>query len=170
VYLIQYFDPTFNNISVILWQSFLLVEETWGPGENHDLSHNVVHLALIEIQTINGDRHYIQSRRPLVVIGIDCIGSCKSNYHTTKVGSLNPAHREVYLIQYFVIKFVIGDLSRFWWSYLGPLVYLLTKLLNYFAFQPFDFERTWWRLFQNASKYCNAKYPWISSQKSFFVI
>jgi hypothetical protein len=28
VYLIQYFDPTFNNISVILWQSFLLVEET----------------------------------------------------------------------------------------------------------------------------------------------
>jgi hypothetical protein len=46
------------------------------PGENHrpaashwqTLLHNVVHLALIEIRTS-------------VVIGTDCIGSCKSNYH-----------------------------------------------------------------------------------------
>jgi hypothetical protein len=29
------FNATFNNISVILWQSVLLVEETGGPGENH---------------------------------------------------------------------------------------------------------------------------------------
>jgi hypothetical protein len=53
---------TFNNtfcISVISWQSVLLVEETGGPGENHrpvashsqTLSHNVVHLTLIEIRT-----------------------------------------------------------------------------------------------------------------------
>jgi hypothetical protein len=43
-------DATFNNISVILWRSVLLVEET---GENHrpaashwqTLSHNIVHLA-----------------------------------------------------------------------------------------------------------------------------
>ena len=41
------FNATFNNISVILWQSVLLVEET---GENHwsfashwqTLSHNIV--------------------------------------------------------------------------------------------------------------------------------
>jgi hypothetical protein len=55
---------TFNNISVISWQSVLLVEES---GENHrpvashwqTLSHNVVHLALIEIRThnISGDRN-----------------------------------------------------------------------------------------------------------------
>ena len=32
--------------------------------------------------------------------------------------------------------------------YLGPLVYLLAKRLNYLAFQSFDFERTWWSLFQ----------------------
>jgi len=73
------FNTTFNNISVILWWSILLVEETGGPWENHwpvashwqTLSHNVVHLALIEIRThnISGDRHC-------------CIGSCKSNYHT----------------------------------------------------------------------------------------
>jgi hypothetical protein len=29
------FNATFNNISVILWQSVLLLEETRGPGENH---------------------------------------------------------------------------------------------------------------------------------------
>jgi SNF2 family DNA or RNA helicase len=28
------FNATFNNISVILWRSVLLVEETGGPGEN----------------------------------------------------------------------------------------------------------------------------------------
>ena len=44
------FNATFNNISVISWQSVLLVEETGVPGENHrpvashrqTLSHNVV--------------------------------------------------------------------------------------------------------------------------------
>jgi len=44
------FNATFNNISVILWQLVLLVEETGVPGENHrpvtshwqTLSHNVV--------------------------------------------------------------------------------------------------------------------------------
>ena len=45
------FSATFNNIiSAILWQSFLLVEETGGPGEHHrpvashrqTLSHNIV--------------------------------------------------------------------------------------------------------------------------------
>ena len=48
------FNTTFNNVSVILWWSVLLVED---PGENHrpvanhwqTLSQNVVHLALIEI-------------------------------------------------------------------------------------------------------------------------
>jgi len=29
------FNATFNNISVILWQSVLLVEETRVPEENH---------------------------------------------------------------------------------------------------------------------------------------
>ena len=48
--MIMVFNATFNNISVILWWYFLLVEETRGPGENHihvashwqTLSHNVV--------------------------------------------------------------------------------------------------------------------------------
>jgi len=29
------FNATFNNISVILWRSVLLVDETRVPGENH---------------------------------------------------------------------------------------------------------------------------------------
>ena len=29
------FNATFNNISYISWRSVLLVEETRGPGENH---------------------------------------------------------------------------------------------------------------------------------------
>ena len=29
------FNATFNNTSVISWQSVLLGEETGGPGENH---------------------------------------------------------------------------------------------------------------------------------------
>jgi len=33
--LLVVFSATFNNISVILWQSVLLIEETGVPGENH---------------------------------------------------------------------------------------------------------------------------------------
>jgi hypothetical protein len=32
---VMVFNATFNNISVILWASVLLVEETRVPGENH---------------------------------------------------------------------------------------------------------------------------------------
>jgi hypothetical protein len=72
-------NATFNNILAISW-SVLLVEETGVPGENHrpvashwrTLSHNVVsstpRLRKLELTL-------------LVVIGTDCIGSCKSNYH-----------------------------------------------------------------------------------------
>jgi hypothetical protein len=55
------FNATFNNISVISWRSVSLMVETGVAGENHrptaghwqTLSHNVVHLALIEIPTHN---------------------------------------------------------------------------------------------------------------------
>ena len=54
------FNATFNNISVILQQSVVLVGEIGVPGENHR------HPASFELTT-------------LVVIDTDCIGSCKSN-------------------------------------------------------------------------------------------
>ena len=58
---VMVFNATFNNISVISWRSFLLVEET---GENHcavanhlqTLSHNVVHIT-IWTYNVSGGRH-----------------------------------------------------------------------------------------------------------------
>jgi hypothetical protein len=35
---VRMFNATFNNISVISWQSVLLVEETGVPGEKHRLA------------------------------------------------------------------------------------------------------------------------------------
>ena len=63
---VMVFKVTFNNISVISWQSVLMVKET---GENHQpasshwqtLSHNVVsstpHLSGIQTHNVSGDRH-----------------------------------------------------------------------------------------------------------------
>jgi hypothetical protein len=63
-------NANFNNFSIISWRSVLLVVETGRPGENHrsvsshwqTLSHDVVHLAMIEIRThnISGDMHSLQ--------------------------------------------------------------------------------------------------------------
>jgi hypothetical protein len=69
------FNVTFNNISVISWWSVLLMEETGGHGENHrpDKLYHIMlctsHLSRFEFTTS-------------VVIGTECIGICKSNYHT----------------------------------------------------------------------------------------
>jgi hypothetical protein len=71
-------NAAFKNISAISWLSVLLVEETGGLWENHrpvashwqTLSHNVVHLAWSRFKLTFTS----------VVIGTDCIGSCKSNY------------------------------------------------------------------------------------------
>ena len=84
---VRVFNATFNNISVISWQSVLLVEETRVPRENHrpvtnhrqTLSHIMlfrVHLAMSGIQLIT-----------LLVIGTDCTDSCKSNYHTITIST-----------------------------------------------------------------------------------
>jgi hypothetical protein len=71
------FNATFNNISVISWQSDLLVEEI---GENHwpalshwqTLSRNVVSLALSVSRThnISGDRHRLH-RKLLIQLPYD---------------------------------------------------------------------------------------------------
>jgi hypothetical protein len=72
------FNATFKYISVISWRSVLLVEEAGVRRENHrsvashwqTLSHNVVHLVLIEIRThnISGDRHRLHTCRYIFVV------------------------------------------------------------------------------------------------------
>ena len=93
-WVVMVFYAIFNNISVISWQSVLLVEETRVPEENHrsvashwqTLSHNVVSStpawAGFKLTT-------------LVVIGTDLhtIGIYKSSYHTITTTTANFKHR-----------------------------------------------------------------------------
>ena len=72
------FKATFNNISAISWRSVLLVEETEGSEKITDLSQVTDKLYHIKLYTSPWSRFEITTS---VVIGTDCIGSCKSNYH-----------------------------------------------------------------------------------------
>ena len=79
-------NTTFNNISVISLRSVLFVDETVLSGEKHrsvashwqPLSHNVVS----RTPRLNGIRTH---KFDVVVVGTDCIGSYKSNYHTITI-------------------------------------------------------------------------------------
>jgi hypothetical protein len=75
------FNTTFNNISVISWQSLLLMEETGVPGENHwpFSSHWQTLIKQCCIEYTSPWTGF--ELTTLMVIGTDCTGSCKSNYH-----------------------------------------------------------------------------------------
>ena len=74
------FNATFNNISVISWWSVLLVEETRVPEETTYLSQNTDQLYHIILYRVHLAWEGFELTT-LVVIGTDCIGSHKSNYH-----------------------------------------------------------------------------------------
>ena len=77
-------NNTFNNISVISRQSVLSVEETRVPRENHSghcpvASHWQTHNVILSKSCRERD----STSQHQWLIGSDCTGSCKSNYHMT---------------------------------------------------------------------------------------
>ena len=73
------FNATFINISVVSWRAVVLVEETGVPGENH--RHVSSHLHTLSHNVSSTSRHeWDLNPTTLVMISIDCIGSCKSKY------------------------------------------------------------------------------------------
>ena len=102
------FNATFNNISVILWRSVLLVEETEVPRENH---------RPVESQWQTLSQCFIQDTSlcmgfeltTLVMIGIDCIGSLKSNYHTIRTTT---APQNLIICQLYTLYIVYLHTSR----------------------------------------------------------
>ena len=68
------FNTTFNNISVISWRKPVYPEKTTDLSQVTDRLYNIM---LYQVNLASAG-----FKLTLVVIGTDCIGSCKSNYYT----------------------------------------------------------------------------------------
>ena len=78
---VMFFYVAFNKISVISWRSVFLVEETGVPGENHrPVASDWQTLSQCCIEYTSPWTGL--ELTPSIVIGTDCICSCKPNSHT----------------------------------------------------------------------------------------
>ena len=78
--IVMVLNATFNNISVLLWRSVLLVEETGILDKTTDLQQVIDSLYRIMMDRVHL-AWTVFELTTLVVIGTNYIGSCKSNYH-----------------------------------------------------------------------------------------
>ena len=101
IFIFQFFLVVFQLQCTSISSQLVLLEETRVFGENH-------WPATSNWQTLS--HLTISSLRTLVVIGIECTGSCKSNYHTITTTTA-PLCGEVYSIQLNVINTYVLSVS-----------------------------------------------------------
>ena len=145
------FNAPFNNFFSYIEVVSLLMEETGVPGENH--------------WPVTSDKCCIGytspwagfELKPLVVIGTDCTGSCKSNYHTITTptaSSLIDIQTSIdnTLLMLVIIKMDIAELNRV--SILkmtDPQVYMYSNLQNqsYFEYYFLKVSTVRWHVITN---------------------
>jgi len=73
------FDATFNNISAITWRQFYGWRKPEDPEKSTDMSKVTDKLYKTMLDTSPWSKFEVTTS---VLIGTNCLGSCKFNYHT----------------------------------------------------------------------------------------
>ena len=125
-------NATFNNISVISWLSVLLVEKTGVPKEKtttlSQVTNKLCHILLYILDLDWEGFEYLT----LVVIGTDCIGSHKSNYHMITTTTAHKRRKVSMVCQHI-----------FNWEFVSAWLYLQYSLVPDQSMLYWEFVSTW---------------------------